>query len=180
MNLQGKTAAIISGPAATAQRCDIGDDASVTEFADAAFAALGRVDLLFNHAGASLGGLLEEVNSADWNWLLNLNVTGLGRSIAAFLPRMTAQGGGWIVNTSSGLGLFHDVPFAAPYIASKAAIIAYSRPREAAPAGAACLLLGTCAPQVLRTGGEFAGRNGGPAPHCLALRHRRRSSRHIN
>lgn len=107
-------------------RCDIGDDASVADFADAAYATLGGVDLLFNHAGASLGGLLEQVTSEDWNWLLNLNVTGLGRSITAFLPRMTEQGG-WIVNTSSGLGLFHDVPFAAPYIATKAAIIAYSR-----------------------------------------------------
>ena len=115
------------GLPASHARCDIGDDTSVKAFADRAFDALGRVDVVINHAGVSLGGLLEEVTSEDWAWLLNANVIGVGRSVSAFLPRMTVQGGGWIVNTSSGLGLFHDVPFAAPYIASKAAIIAYSR-----------------------------------------------------
>lgn len=116
-----------AGAEAWAARCDVADDDSVSAFADAAFAALGRVDLLFNHAGASVGGLLEEIGSADWQWMLNINLVGLGRSCRAFLPRMTAQGGGHIVNTSSGLGLFHDLPAAAPYIASKAGIIAYSR-----------------------------------------------------
>ncbi|WP_232494843.1 SDR family NAD(P)-dependent oxidoreductase [Novosphingobium kaempferiae] len=112
---------------ATAETCDLGDDRSVAHFADRAFATLGTVDLLFNHAGASVGGMLEDVTPADWNWMLNINLTGLGRSISAFLPRMAAQGGGWIINTSSGAGLFHDVPLAAPYLASKAAIIALSR-----------------------------------------------------
>ena len=95
--------------------------------ADFAFDKLGRVDLLFNHAGVSVGGLLEQIPSEDWNWMLNVNLTGLGRSISAFVPRMTEQGGGWIVNTSSGLGLFHDMPFGGPYLATKAGIIAYSR-----------------------------------------------------
>jgi len=110
-----------------ATHCDIGEDASVNAFADFAYDKLGRVDLLFNHAGVSVGGLLEQIPSADWNWMLNINLTGLGRSIAAFLPRMTGQGGGWIINTSSGLGLFHDMPFGGPYIATKAGIVAYSR-----------------------------------------------------
>lgn len=110
-----------------ATSCDIGEDASVNAFADFAFDKLGRVDLLFNHAGVSVGGLLEQIPSEDWNWMLNVNLTGLGRSISAFVPRMTEQGGGWIVNTSSGLGLFHDMPFGGPYLATKAGIIAYSR-----------------------------------------------------
>jgi NAD(P)-dependent dehydrogenase (short-subunit alcohol dehydrogenase family)/quinol monooxygenase YgiN len=116
-----------NGAEAWAAQCDIANDVSVSAFADAAFATLGRIDLLFNHAGASVGGLLEEIGSEDWQWMLNINLVGLGRSCRAFLPRMTAQGGGHIVNTSSGLGLFHDLPAAAPYIASKAGIIAYSR-----------------------------------------------------
>ena len=121
-SLAGKNAS-----SAFATMVDIGDDASVEAFADFAFDKLGKVDLLFNHAGVSAGGLLEQIPSEDWNWMLNVNLTGIGRSIAAFVPRMTANGGGWITNTSSGLGLFHDMPFAGPYIASKAGIIAYSR-----------------------------------------------------
>jgi NAD(P)-dependent dehydrogenase (short-subunit alcohol dehydrogenase family)/quinol monooxygenase YgiN len=115
------------GRRADAMRCDLGDDASVAAFADSAFTQFGRVDFLFNHAGASAAGLLEQVTSEDWHWMLNINLVGLGRSVTAFLPRMTEQGGGWIINTSSGLGLFQDVPLAAPYAATKAAIIAYSR-----------------------------------------------------
>jgi len=107
--------------------CDIAQDESVTRFADFAFETMGRVDLLINHAGVSVGGLLEQIPSEDWNWMLNINLAGLGRSVSAFLPRMTDQGGGWIVNTSSGLGLFHDMPFGGPYIATKAGIVAYSR-----------------------------------------------------
>lgn len=104
--------------------CDIMDDASVMAFADAAFAAFGSVELLFNHAGVSAAGPYESLTSDDWNWVLNANVTGIGRSLAAFLPRMKA---GWIVNTSSSVGLFHDIPVAGPYIASKAGIIGVSR-----------------------------------------------------
>lgn len=123
-----KETAALAKSGITPAHCDVADDNSVEAFAEAAFTTLGRVDLLFNHAGTSLGGLLEQVTSEDWNWMLNINITGLGRSISSFLPRMTAQGGGgWIVNTSSGLGLFHDLPIAGPYIASKAGIIAYSR-----------------------------------------------------
>ncbi len=107
--------------------CDLADDQSVASFSDQAFAALGRIDFLFNHAGVSLVGPPDQISSEDWAWLLNVNIIGLGRSVANFLPRMSAQGSGWIINTSSGLGLFHDLPLAAPYIASKAAIIAYSR-----------------------------------------------------
>ncbi|MHC1547899.1 SDR family NAD(P)-dependent oxidoreductase [Phyllobacterium sp. K27] len=107
--------------------CDLSDDASVAAFADHAFASLGGVDILVNHAGVALGGMLEQVTPADWQWMANLNIVGLGRVMHAFIQRMTDQGAGWIVNTSSGLGLFQDAPVAAPYIASKAAIIAYSR-----------------------------------------------------
>jgi NAD(P)-dependent dehydrogenase (short-subunit alcohol dehydrogenase family)/quinol monooxygenase YgiN len=104
--------------------CDIMEDASVADFADAAFVAMGSVNLLFNHAGVSAAGPYESLQSDDWNWVLNANVTGLGRSLRAFLPRMSE---GWIINTSSSVGLFHDIPLAGPYIASKAGIIGVSR-----------------------------------------------------
>ncbi len=108
--------------------CDLGDPASLDgllEFVDANFAA--RLDLLFNHAGVSAAGLLEAIPDDAWNRVLSTNVTGFAGAISRFLPLMGSDNPGWIVNTSSSLGLFHDIPFAAPYIASKAAIIAYSR-----------------------------------------------------
>ena len=153
---------------AEAVHCDLGDDASVDALAQAAFTQLGRVDLLFNHAGASLGGVLEQVTSDDWLWLLNLNLIGLGRSIRAFLPRMTDQGGGWIVNTSSGLGLFHDMPAAAPYIATKAAIIAYSRALSTY-ASTRKIGVSVFCPDITATGFLTAGRLVGIPPVIAAM-----------
>ena len=121
------TEVVALGCKGTGVACDLGSDDSVEAFANGAFDALGRVDLLFNHAGASVGGRLELISSDDWQWLLNINIIGLGRSIRNFLPRMAAQGGGHIVNTSSGLGVYSDMAFAAPYGCTKAAIISYSR-----------------------------------------------------
>jgi len=160
--------AALFGLASGSAEVDISDDASVRAFADAAFAKLGRVDLLFNHAGVSVGGLLEQVTSDDWRWMLEHNVVGLGRSISTFLPPMTEQGGGgWIVNTSSGLGLFHDVPFAAPYIASKAAIIAYSRALAVYVRNRGIGVSVFC-PDITATGFLGAGRLKGIPPELIA------------
>ncbi len=104
--------------------CDITDDSSVETFANKAYESLSSVNLLFNHAGVSAAGPYESLNSDDWNWVLNANITGIGRSLKAFLPLMNE---GWVINTSSSAGLFHDIPVAGPYIASKAGIIGLSR-----------------------------------------------------
>ncbi len=158
-------AASIGSHSAGSQHCDLAEDESVNDFAEAARSALGGIDLVFNHAGVSAGGALEQITSEDWNWLLNINVIGIGRSINAFLP--IVERGGWIINTSSGLGLFHDMPIAAPYIASKAAIIAYSRALATYVTNRGVGVSVFC-PDITATGFLAAIRLKGIAPELLA------------
>ncbi len=103
--------------------CDVSRDEDVERLADEAEATLGPVGLLMNNAGVVLRGALEQVELADWQWCMGINVFGVVRGIHAFLPRMIERGRGYIVNTGSMAGLVALTGEGAPYIASKFAVV---------------------------------------------------------
>ncbi|MDN3357577.1 SDR family NAD(P)-dependent oxidoreductase [Actinomadura sp. DC4] len=108
------------------QVTDVGDEASVNELADRAFAELGGVHLLCNNAGVYMGGRLWTRPPADFEWTLRVNLWGILHGVRAFVPRMIGQDTeGHIVNTCSVAGLFAG-PGAAPYTVSKWAAFAAS------------------------------------------------------
>ena len=89
--------------------------------------ALGPVHLLCNNAGVSgagPGAAWEKPISA-WQWVLEVNLWGVIHGIRAFLPAMVERNQGHIVNTASIAGLL-PFPFAAPYAASKHAVVGVS------------------------------------------------------
>jgi NAD(P)-dependent dehydrogenase (short-subunit alcohol dehydrogenase family) len=92
----------------------------------AAVAALGRIDILFNNAGIVTGGTAEEVSEADWSETLLINVTAVWRMSRLVLPIMRAQGGGVIVNNASDWGLVGGKD-AVAYCASKGAVVQLTR-----------------------------------------------------
>jgi NAD(P)-dependent dehydrogenase (short-subunit alcohol dehydrogenase family) len=104
-------------------QCDVSRDADVERLADRAEAEFGPVGVLINNAGVVLRGALEEIGLEDWQWCFGINVFGVIRGIRAFLPRMIARGGGWIVNTGSVAGMVALTGEGAPYIASKFAVV---------------------------------------------------------
>jgi len=122
IDLAGATAtADAIGANAVAIEADVADRASVEALADAAWDAFGQVDLLFNNAGVFQAGLMWERSSADWDWVLGVNVYGIINGVAAFVPRMIAQGTeGHIVNTAS-VAAFVAGGFSSPYVVSKCA-----------------------------------------------------------
>lgn len=103
---------------------DVSKPDQVEGLADAAYAAFGEVNMLFNNAGVLLSGLSWEYSSEDWDWILDINLKGVVNGLHSFLPRMLAQDTeGYVVNTSSQAGLVAS-PLMAPYAASKHAVIA--------------------------------------------------------
>lgn len=81
----------------------------------------GRVDLLFNNAGAGLGGAFDAQTNEDWEKAFALNFYGALYGIRAVLPIMRAQGGGHIVDIISGIAFF-PMAYQTRYSATKAAL----------------------------------------------------------
>jgi 3-oxoacyl-[acyl-carrier protein] reductase len=109
---------------------DITDREQVFAFAREASRASGRVDILVNNAGGVLGQVgrpLEEVPPADWQAILDVNVTGAFYCCQAVAPGMKAAGWGRIVNISSGAGLGVSLTGIQAYAAAKAALINLTR-----------------------------------------------------
>ncbi|WP_168198710.1 SDR family oxidoreductase [Nesterenkonia sp. NBAIMH1] len=107
------------------QCVDVTDLGSMRGLADDVQTRYGRVDVLVNNAGIGLTGPVADATEDDWNWVIDVNIRGVGHSIQAFLPKIQEHGeGGWIINTSSMGGLLPIV--AGLYSMTKAAIIALS------------------------------------------------------
>lgn len=86
----------------------------------------GRIDLLFNNAGAWGAASVADTSDDLWSTTLASNVTGPFLLTREVLPVMRRQRGGVIVNNASTLGL-SPIPGAAPYCAAKAALIMLTR-----------------------------------------------------
>lgn len=69
-----------------------------------AHAHFGRLDIVFNNAGYSLVGTIEEASADDVRALYETNIIGPVSVIQAALPLLRKQGGGHILGTSSSLG----------------------------------------------------------------------------
>lgn len=112
-------------------RTDVSSARDVQALADAALQAFGKVNLLFNNAGVTSGGLVWEHTEQDWNWVLGVNLHGVVHGIRVFTPLMLAQAKreadyrGHIVNTASMAGLL-TAPSQGIYNVSKHAVVALS------------------------------------------------------
>jgi NAD(P)-dependent dehydrogenase (short-subunit alcohol dehydrogenase family) len=114
------------GRRASGVRCDITSDAQVEALRDAALERLGSVDVLVNSAGASLLGAVEQIDMAQWQWQLEVNLLGVIRTCKAFLPHLIERRTGAIVNVASVAGLYAYSYDAVPYVTSKFGCVGYS------------------------------------------------------
>ncbi|BCI51074.1 oxidoreductase [Mycolicibacterium litorale] len=104
--------------------CDVRDFAAVEELAQRVHRDLGPVRLLVNNAGVEQFGYLWDTPVANWQRVVDINVTGVFHGIRAFLPSMIEAGTpAWVWNLSS-IGGVAVVPLQAPYIMSKHAVLA--------------------------------------------------------
>jgi NAD(P)-dependent dehydrogenase (short-subunit alcohol dehydrogenase family) len=108
---------------------DVADEAAVKRLADETVEHCGRIDILVNNAGlyASLQmRAFEEIPLDEWRQVMDVNVASMFLTCRAIVPVMRANGGGKIVNISSGTP-FRGVPFLLHYVTSKGAIVAFTR-----------------------------------------------------
>ncbi len=105
---------------------DVSDPASVQRGVAEAATAMGGLDGLVNNAGVAWSGRAIEMSEADWQRVIDTNLTGVFRVAQAAARVMAGQGGGAIVNTASILGFGTGTGVAA-YAASKAAVVHLTR-----------------------------------------------------
>jgi len=104
---------------------DITDEAAIAALPAAVEAAHGRVSVLVNNAGVALGGRFEQVDPADFDWLMAVNFGGTVRMTRAFLPLLARERAAQVVNVSSVFGLLAP-PGQTAYCASKFAVRGFS------------------------------------------------------
>jgi NAD(P)-dependent dehydrogenase (short-subunit alcohol dehydrogenase family) len=110
-------------------RVDVASEEDVERMAAETVERCGRVDILVNNAGlyASLAmRSFTEIPLEEWRRVMDVNVASMFLACRAVVPAMRGQGGGRIVNISSGTP-FRGVPFLLHYVTSKGAIVAFTR-----------------------------------------------------
>lgn len=118
-----ETAALLAGES-LAVAADVGDPDGVAALFAATQARFGRLDLLFNNAGMSAPPVpLEDLSFAQWQAVVNVNLTGAFLCTQAAIRMMKAQDprGGRIINNGS-ISATTPRPNSAPYTATKHAI----------------------------------------------------------
>ena len=102
---------------------NVRDNASV----EAAIAAAGPLNGLFNCAGFVANGSILDCSQQDWDFSFDLNVTSMFRMCKAALPGMIANGGGSIINMASVASSIIGAPNRFVYGATKAAVIGFTK-----------------------------------------------------
>jgi len=124
-----ETATLIgdAGGDATACTVDVRDDASVAAMVATATERYGRLDAAFNNAGISPDAKpFTEHTLAEWQRVIDVNLTGVFLCLQAELRVMVEQGGGAIVNTSSGAGVV-AAPGQPQYTAAKHGVLGLTK-----------------------------------------------------
>jgi short-subunit dehydrogenase len=110
-----------TGRKVTHQRVDVADRQQMAEWADAAAAELGGVNIVINNAGVALSQTVENLDFEDMEWLFGINWWGVVHGTHYFLPHLRQADEGHIVNISSVFGLI-GVPTQSAYCAAKFAV----------------------------------------------------------
>ncbi len=146
-----ETAELVRQEGATvhALPCDVADRDAVFALVDATEERLGGIDFIANNAGVGIGGPFDQISIEDWRWAVGINMWGVIYGCQAAIPKMKAQGRGYILNIASAAGLLVP-PTTSAYSVTKAAVIALSESLYAEYKGAGIRVSALC-PGYFRT-----------------------------
>jgi len=107
-------------------RTDVADAQQVQDLVAAAHAKFGRVDILVNNAGIVSQVKFDELEVAEWDRVLSINLRGVFLGCRYVLPEMLERGNGKIINVASQLGQIGGLEMV-HYSASKAGVIGLTK-----------------------------------------------------
>jgi NAD(P)-dependent dehydrogenase (short-subunit alcohol dehydrogenase family) len=105
---------------------DVRDDQAVAAAVRAVHERLGRIDVLVNSAGVGAGGPVHQIEPADWDRVLDINLRGTFLVSRHVIPIMLEQGGGSIIHLASVEGI-EGFECGSAYNASKGAVVLLTR-----------------------------------------------------
>jgi len=106
--------------------CDVADRGSLEKLLQASVQAFGKVDILINAAGFNQRAPTLDFSEADWNKLIDTNLTGTLRACQVFGRHMVERSYGRIINIAS-MGSFLALYEVAAYCASKAGVASLTK-----------------------------------------------------
>jgi SDR family mycofactocin-dependent oxidoreductase len=115
-----------TGRRIVARRADVRSPDELSAVLDLAVAELGGLDVVVANAGICTAQAWEAVTPTIWQDTIDTNLTGVWNTIVASAPHLIARGGGSIIAISSAAGL-KGLPFYAPYVAAKHAVVGIAR-----------------------------------------------------
>jgi NAD(P)-dependent dehydrogenase (short-subunit alcohol dehydrogenase family) len=116
-----------TGGRALAVRCDVSDAVDVKAALDRTAEAFGRLDFAFNNAGVEHPVIpTADITEDQWDRIARINLRGVFLCMKYQLPLLLRQGGGAIVNTSSGAGV-KGIAGQAAYCAAKFGLIGLTK-----------------------------------------------------
>ena len=116
-----------AGGSALAVKCDVSLNTDVKTALEKVVATFGRLDFAFNNAGVEQPITpAAEITEEEWNRIVQINLRGVFLCMKHQIPLMLKQGGGAIVNTSSGAGV-KGIAGQAAYCATKFGIVGLSK-----------------------------------------------------
>ncbi len=115
-----------AGGNALALQADVSQEEQVDTLLKSTIEKYGRVDVLVNNAGITRDNLLLRMKPADWQAVINLNLTGVFLCTRAVSKLMLKQRSGRIINIASVAGQMGN-PGQANYSAAKAGVIGFTK-----------------------------------------------------
>jgi len=113
---------LAAGGKAAVYPLDVGDEEQIKTVVKAAIGELGKIDILVNNAGITRDQLVMRMKRADWDSVINTNLTSAYLCIQQVIPGMLKQRWGRIINVTSVFGQMGQAG-QANYAASKAGLI---------------------------------------------------------
>lgn len=105
---------------------NVADRESVSQMIKKTVETYGTIDILINNAGITRDAMLTKMEPADFQRVLDVNLTGVFNCTQAVIPYLIEKGKGKVINTSSVSGVYGNVG-QTNYAATKAAVVGMTK-----------------------------------------------------